>query len=59
MNLTEINTTKIYLNKDDIDNNTLDEIPYAYKDVEFIKNAIGDNVQILKQLKPIINIKGY
>jgi len=38
---------------------TLDEIPCAYKDVDFIKNLIGDSVDIIKQLKPIINIKGF
>jgi tRNA-splicing ligase RtcB (3'-phosphate/5'-hydroxy nucleic acid ligase) len=38
---------------------TLDEIPEAYKDTEFIKELIGDSVNIIKQLKPIINIKGY
>ena len=39
--------------------NTLDEAPMAYKDTELIKNYIGDSVKIIKQLKPIINIKGY
>ena len=38
---------------------TIDEIPEAYKDVEFIKELIGDSVDIVKQLRPIINIKGY
>jgi tRNA-splicing ligase RtcB (3'-phosphate/5'-hydroxy nucleic acid ligase) len=38
---------------------TLDEIPEAYKDVELIKNHIGQSVDIIKQLVPIINIKGY
>lgn len=38
---------------------TLDEIPNAYKDVELIKELIGDSVEIIKQLRPIINIKGY
>lgn len=38
---------------------TLDEIPEAYKEVEFIKELIGGSVEIVKQLKPIINIKGY
>lgn len=38
---------------------TLDEIPEAYKDVEFIKELIGQSVEIIKQLRPIINIKGY
>jgi tRNA-splicing ligase RtcB len=36
---------------------TLDESPMAYKDTEFIKEAIGDTVEILEQLKPILNIK--
>jgi RNA-splicing ligase RtcB len=39
--------------------NTLDEAPMAYKDVEKIKQYIGDSVKIIKQLKPFINIKGY
>jgi RNA-splicing ligase RtcB len=38
---------------------TLDEAPMAYKDVEMIKKYIGDSVEIISQLKPIINIKGY
>jgi tRNA-splicing ligase RtcB (3'-phosphate/5'-hydroxy nucleic acid ligase) len=38
---------------------TLDEAPMAYKDSEMIKKYIGDSVEILNQLKPIINIKGY
>ena len=42
-----------------INKDTLDEIPLAYKDVNLIKDAIGDSVEIVKQLKPIINIKGY
>jgi len=38
---------------------TLDEIPEAYKEVELIKKHIGQSVDIIKQLFPIINIKGY
>ena len=38
---------------------TIDEAPMAYKDVEMIKKYIGENVYIIDQLKPIINIKGY
>lgn len=38
---------------------TLDEIPEAYKDVELIKKYIEPSVDIVKQLVPIINIKGY
>jgi len=37
---------------------TLDEAPMAYKDVEKIKQYIGDSVDIISQLVPIINIKG-
>ena len=42
-----------------INKETLDEIPSAYKNIELIKNSIGNSVQIIKQLKPLINIKGY
>ena len=42
-----------------VNKETLDEIPLAYKDVNFIKESIQDSVTILKQLKPIINLKGY
>ena len=38
---------------------TLDEIPEAYKDAKFIQEVIGDSVEIIKHLKPVINIKGY
>ena len=38
---------------------TLDEIPQAYKDVELIKKHICRSVDIVKQLYPIINIKGF
>ena len=38
---------------------TLDESPMAYKDADKIKMYIGDSVKIIRQLKPIINIKGY
>jgi tRNA-splicing ligase RtcB (3'-phosphate/5'-hydroxy nucleic acid ligase) len=41
-----------------INKDTLDEIPLAYKDVDYIKESIGDSVTIIKQLFPIINIKG-
>ena len=40
-------------------NNTLDEAPMAYKDMDMIMSYIGDSVSIIKQLKPFINIKGY
>lgn len=42
-----------------VNKETLDEIPYAYKNIDLIKNSIGESVEICKQLKPIINIKGY
>ena len=38
---------------------TLDESPMAYRDVNLIKNMIGDSVEIIEQLYPIINVKGW
>lgn len=38
---------------------TLDESPMAYRDVELIKKCITGNVVVLKQLKPVINCKGF
>ena len=36
---------------------TLDESPMAYKDSEYIKSLLGQTVTILKQLRPVINLK--
>lgn len=38
---------------------TLDEMPEAYKDSQMIKDLISPSVDIVAQLRPIINIKGY
>ena len=38
---------------------TLDESPMAYRDPELVKDCLEGSVKILKQLKPIINCKGY
>ena len=38
---------------------TLDESPMAYKDVNLIKKCLDGNVDIIEQLKPIINVKGF
>jgi len=38
---------------------TLDEAPQAYKDIEEIKNAITDTVDIIGILKPIYNFKSH
>ena len=38
---------------------TLDEIPFAYKNINLIKSCIHDSVDILQQLIPIMNIKGF
>ena len=37
---------------------TLDESPMAYRDVDLIKKCLYDSVNIVSQLKPIINVKG-
>lgn len=36
---------------------TVDEAPQSYKDSETIKSLLGDSVEILEQLYPIINIR--
>jgi len=41
-----------------ITKNTLDESPMAYKDVDLIKTCLTDSVDIIEQLRPIINVKG-
>jgi len=38
-------------------NETIDESPFAYKDSDLIKIAISDSVDILEELKPVLNIK--
>ena len=38
---------------------TLDESPMAYRDVKLIKDCLNGSVDIIEQLKPIINVKGY
>lgn len=42
-----------------VNRETLDEIPMAYKTVTLITSAIGDSVEIVEQLLPVLNIKGY
>ena len=37
---------------------TLDESPMAYRDTELVKMCLEDSVDIIEQLKPIINCKG-
>ena len=37
---------------------TLDEAPFAYRDMDYIRNAISDSVEITKILKPVYNYKG-
>ena len=41
-----------------ISKETLDESPMAYRDVNLIKKCLDGNVEIIEQLKPIINVKG-
>jgi len=38
---------------------TLDESPMAYRDVELVKECLKDSVDIIQQLRPIINCKGW
>lgn len=41
-----------------ISKDTLDEAPFAYRDIDYIKEAIKDTVDITKLLKPVYNYKG-
>ena len=38
---------------------TLDESPMAYKNVDLIKSCLQESVTIIKQLKPVVNCKGF
>ena len=40
-----------------ISQDTLDESPFAYRDIDYIKEAIKDTVEITDILKPIYNFK--
>ena len=41
-----------------ISKDTLDEAPFAYRDIDYIKKAVEDTVTITKILKPVYNYKG-
>ena len=38
---------------------TLDESPMAYRNADLVKRCLGESVVITKQLRPIINCKGF
>ena len=40
-----------------VNENTIDEAPFAYKPMQEIINNIGDTVDIIKIIKPIYNFK--
>jgi len=40
-----------------VNEDTLDESPFAYKKSEMIESAIGDTVILIDRIKPILNIK--
>lgn len=42
----------------DINKETLDEAPFAYKNSDMIIDSIKDNVVIIKKMKAIMNVKG-
>ncbi len=41
-----------------ISKDTLDEAPFAYRDIDYIKEAVKETVEITKILKPVYNYKG-
>jgi RNA-splicing ligase RtcB len=40
-----------------VNSSTLDESPMVYKDMDIIKEAIEPTVEVLRTIKPILNIK--
>jgi RNA-splicing ligase RtcB len=40
-----------------VNEDTLDEAPMAYKNIEDIVSNIGDTVEVIKTIKPIYNFK--
>lgn len=52
----EMNDSGVYSTS--VNKNTIDESPDCYKDTDLIKELIEPSVEILEQLKPILNIKG-
>ena len=40
-----------------ISKDTLDEAPFAYRDIELIREAIEPSVNIINVLKPVYNFK--
>ena len=42
-----------------ISEKTLDESPFAYKDLNNILENIGDTIKIIKIVKPVYNFKGF
>ncbi len=41
-----------------INKDTLDEAPFAYRNIDYIRQAVEDTVEITKILKPVYNYKG-
>ncbi|MBP5198639.1 MAG: hypothetical protein J6033_06255 [Lachnospiraceae bacterium] len=37
---------------------TLDEAPFAYREISYIQDAIAETADIMKILKPVYNYKG-
>jgi RNA-splicing ligase RtcB len=41
-----------------IGKDTLDEAPFAYRDISYVKDAVSETVDITKILRPVYNFKG-
>ena len=41
-----------------ISKDTLDEAPFAYRDIDYIKEAVKETIEITKLLKTVYNYKG-
>lgn len=57
LSMAEFEDTMRGINTFSITENTLDESPMAYRDIEYIKKAIEPTVEIIDRLRPIYNVK--
>ena len=58
LNMKEFKKEMRHVYSTSVSKETLDESPMAYRDVELIIACLGDSVDVIEQLKPIINCKG-
>lgn len=58
INLEDFKDTMKGIFSSSVNESTIDEAPFAYKNAEEILRLVGDTVDIVKQIKPVYNRKG-